>query len=391
MCRHEEGMTELDCSHSCSHHTGSGKEPAKVISEWLEVMEMQLNENKKNHVHHEIPYGPMDKQKIDVWGQVGKRMFVFFHGGYWIEGDRKYGTSAVGQLVPEDVAVACVGYEFASERHTLPELCEDAGKAVQVLLDKFPSTELIIGGHSAGAHLAFKAYSKLADTSRISALFLLCGVYQVEGLEEVYIGKTMGLTVEEAWYCTCRPEELGVSSDLKIVLLEAEHDTQAIKSAQGQMAEKLKERGFDVHLEVIPGSDHFTLVQNLGTQSRESELLKEIYFTRRHGDVALIFRIWDYTSALSAARYVLQFCCPGIAQRLDDQPAFGSFHFYSRSLIFADRFVGCNQFCISSSGFPQVSRSKGTPERVDDKPVLAPFFHIFSTRIENATPTSICS
>lgn len=50
------------------------------------------------------------------------------------EGDRKFAGSAIPTLLPRDISVACVGYEYASSSHPLNVLCADIVLAVQVCL-----------------------------------------------------------------------------------------------------------------------------------------------------------------------------------------------------------------------------------------------------------------
>ncbi|CAJ0960830.1 unnamed protein product, partial [Mesorhabditis belari] len=262
MCPHDESMSEVDCLYSCSHHTKTGKTPEEVIDKFLTTLGEYLKKNESNFPMEEIEYGEAANQKIDVWGRVDEKIFVYIHGGFWMEGDRKYATSMVERLAKLGISVACVGYEFATSKHTLDFLVQEIVIAVQKLLHTYPKSRFIIGGHSAGAHLAFKALASIKFEPRIEKLVLFCGVYELEGLIETYVAKTIGLTPLLAKECECRAEELNGWKG-RILMLDALHDSPPMLEAQKVVHRKLKSLGIGVKRETIPDSDHFSIIENL--------------------------------------------------------------------------------------------------------------------------------
>ncbi|CAJ0586115.1 unnamed protein product, partial [Mesorhabditis spiculigera] len=174
-------------------------------------------------------------------------------------------------------------------------------------------------------------------------------------------------------------------------------------------------------------------------------------FNRRHGDDALIFRIWDYTSAPSAVRYVPRFCYQGFRASYNNlmrdtvlskfsgsirrlqpvlhqlerlPPGFEEQKDRQRGVDFKPFFIssGCRfrgaignatpwgrprlcallrhlltqdrqrdapskQFSIIRPLLPRFGAARGNVKRLGDGPVFASF-HIYRPRIFNATPTS---
>ncbi|CAO4373757.1 unnamed protein product [Caenorhabditis nigoni] len=153
----------------------------------------------------DIPYGPDENQKIDVFGEVQDNLLVFFHGGYWVEGDRKFCLTPVPATLDSGFAFASMGYGLATNGRNLSDCVSDAVKGVEFLLQKYPNvSNIYIGGHSAGAHLAFQATVKVRNP-RIKGLLLFAGVYFLEELVGTEIGNAINLTIDQAKLNSCDP------------------------------------------------------------------------------------------------------------------------------------------------------------------------------------------
>ncbi|EGT55856.1 hypothetical protein CAEBREN_18279 [Caenorhabditis brenneri] len=156
----------------------------------------------------DIPYGLEEQQKVDVWGEVKDRLFIFFHGGYWVEGDRKSCLTPALCALKSGYAFASVGYRLAKNGVTLTDSVEDAVKGVEFLLERYPSAStIVVGGHSAGALLAFHAVTRVRDT-RIKGMALVAGCYFLEELVNTDIGKDIALTADQAQQNSCDVSKL---------------------------------------------------------------------------------------------------------------------------------------------------------------------------------------
>lgn len=124
------------------------------------------------------------------------------------DGGKQFATSLVYSLVKSDIAVAIIGYDLGP-KNTIPGMVEQITEAIKVILSckknlidlllqfiagNYPHAKLILGGHSAGAHLVAKAVELNAtkNPSRIVGLVLFSGVFNLEELPRTYIGRDIG-------------------------------------------------------------------------------------------------------------------------------------------------------------------------------------------------------
>ena len=117
-------------------------------------------------------------------GDVGIRVFVpeqvtgvylFIHGGGWVLGTANQQDPRLWRLATEaQVAVVSVEYRLAPE-HPFPagpDDCEDAALwLVRNASNEFGSDRLLIGGESAGAHLAVLSLLRLRDRHGVRDTF----------------------------------------------------------------------------------------------------------------------------------------------------------------------------------------------------------------------------
>lgn len=108
----------------------------------------------------DLRYGPGPKQTLDLFvpAAPARGTFVYIHGGYWRALDKRDFAFVAGPFVAAGIAVASVNYDLCPDVSiaTIVEECERAiawvvreGPAYGV-----PAAPLVVGGHSAGGHLA---------------------------------------------------------------------------------------------------------------------------------------------------------------------------------------------------------------------------------------------
>ncbi|MEO1797230.1 MAG: alpha/beta hydrolase [Pseudomonadota bacterium] len=146
-----------------------------------------------------IAYGEKPRQTLDIfWPGQGapKGLMIFFHGGYWMYlAPRDWSHMAAGAL-DQGYAVCLPGYTLTPEA-TLPEIAEDAARAVSKAADLFEGP-LFLSGHSAGGQIAAKLVSseskldpKVLD--RIARVTCISGVYDLRPLLMTRMNWTLGL------------------------------------------------------------------------------------------------------------------------------------------------------------------------------------------------------
>ncbi|PAV84267.1 hypothetical protein WR25_16856 [Diploscapter pachys] len=212
--------------------------------------------------------------KIDVWGKVDKKLFVFVHGGYWQEGNRKLACSPAFAAVPAEFAYASIGYNYSTKERPLSLTVQQVVNSVRYLIEKYPNLEkIVIGGHSAGAQLAFKTCS-FVKSPKIVGLVLLAGVYDLKELVRCEIGQGAGLTESEAEKNSCNADELSEAS-MKILILIGDEESPRLREQNKKLYEELGEKNHDVRYKELEGVNHFTLVTDLKSNASEERNMLE--------------------------------------------------------------------------------------------------------------------
>ncbi|KAJ1357141.1 hypothetical protein KIN20_015206 [Parelaphostrongylus tenuis] len=263
--------------YSCSRWAGI--DPAEVINEYIRIGEKTCEELRLITHIEDLTYEDNDgmgnntSNMVDVWGEVKEHLVIFLHGGYWQEGSRKLVSPVAVNLIKNGIAMASVGYEFASNTRPLSTVARQVEKAVEFLLMKYPSvTYVTLAGHSAGAQLVFKAYTHL-KSRRIQKLALLAGVFDLQELPQCEIGTVIGLTREEAKLNSCSAFEL-VDTGVKVLLLIAIKDSPKLIEQNKDMAKAMKKAGVSVQYHEIKECDHFSLIH--GFLNNEAEQVRTL-------------------------------------------------------------------------------------------------------------------
>ncbi|WKY06468.1 hypothetical protein Q1695_006564 [Nippostrongylus brasiliensis] len=221
----------------------------------------------ENRFYDEKRY-PSNAAQIDIWGEVKEQMLIFIHGGFWQEGTRKVVSPIVVPLVKRGIAVAAIGYDYASSSNPLSAVVEQVVTAVKYLLNAYPQVRSItLGGHSAGAQLAFKVYS-LLRSPRIQKLALVCGVYELSELPHCEIGTLIGLTPEEAKKNSCDAMELQ-GTGVEVLILVALKDSPKLIDQNRSMAAALKDCGITTTYQEFPDLDHFSIIHGLRREEND--------------------------------------------------------------------------------------------------------------------------
>jgi arylformamidase len=113
----------------------------------------------------DLRYGRGPKETLDLFLPAGKPRgtFVFIHGGYWRALDKSDHLFVAGPLVEAGIAVAVVNYDLCPAV-SIAAIVDECRRAVTWLVREGPAhgasaSNVVIGGHSAGGHLAAMMYA----------------------------------------------------------------------------------------------------------------------------------------------------------------------------------------------------------------------------------------
>ncbi|PZX52231.1 alpha/beta hydrolase [Cereibacter changlensis] len=102
----------------------------------------------------DLAYGPGARQRFDLFLPEGRPqgLALFFHGGYWMAGDRSLWSHLAAGPLARGWAVALPSYTLAPEAR-IAEMTAEADRALAAAA-ALVEGPIAVTGHSAGGHLA---------------------------------------------------------------------------------------------------------------------------------------------------------------------------------------------------------------------------------------------
>lgn len=115
-------------------------------------------------VRRDLRYGAGPKETLDLFLPAGpvRGTYAFFHGGYWRARDKSDVAFVAAPFIAHGIAVASVNYDLCPEV-SIADIVDECRRAVAWIAREgtrhgADASRLVIGGHSAGGHLAAMMY-----------------------------------------------------------------------------------------------------------------------------------------------------------------------------------------------------------------------------------------
>jgi arylformamidase len=129
----------------------------KAMARWAEL---SAAARERLAPRRDLRYGPRPKETLDLFLPAGpvRGVFAFIHGGYWRALDKSDFSYVAVPFVERGVAVAVVNYDLCPQV-SVATIVDECRTAVAWLAREGPAqgiggAPLVVGGHSAGGHLA---------------------------------------------------------------------------------------------------------------------------------------------------------------------------------------------------------------------------------------------
>jgi arylformamidase len=155
----------------------------------------------------DVSYGMHQRQRFDLCGASGEAIgnFIYIHAGYWQSRDKEQFRFIAAPLCDAGFNVAIINYPLcpdvslrgltAGVRLALPAISA-------ALSNRERSLPLIVGGHSAGGHLAVELALgqdfNTPDQLRIRGVVAISGIYDLQPLVETSLNSNLKLNLAEA-------------------------------------------------------------------------------------------------------------------------------------------------------------------------------------------------
>jgi acetyl esterase/lipase len=236
-----------------------------------------------------VSYGPLADHVADLWLPPEERLraagrtslVVFLHGGFWRAAyDRRHVGPLAEALAAEGFAVCCPEYRRVGEPGGgWPGTFDDIRLAVSVIPGEVAEStgslvdgrQPILGGHSAGGHLALWAASRLGrlESARAGFVVSLAGVCDLAdcyrlGLGNNAAGDLMGGGPDEfpGRYAAADPSA-ALPVGVPLSLVHGKADNRVPWEQSRDFGERAAASGDQVSSALLPGLGHFELIDPL--------------------------------------------------------------------------------------------------------------------------------
>ena len=220
----------------------------------------------------DIAYGAGPRQKMDLYrppdpsGPVG--CLVFIHGGFWQRGSKMWSGFPARCLTDNHWALVGVGYTLAPEA-SLAQIVDETALALSTLARRagelgLDRDRIVLAGHSAGAHLTAAILSGMGgeDAAQLPArAVLISGVYDLAPIAASYVNDAVGL--DAADIPRLSPLHRRPLKDVPVHLLIGGEESDAFHAQTNALHAAWREHLSHVSLEVVPGCDHFDILDQL--------------------------------------------------------------------------------------------------------------------------------
>jgi arylformamidase len=232
------------------------------------------------------PYGPRERQRYDFFS-MGENapVVVYLHGGYWQRGDRKDYSFIARELNANGISVVIPSYSLCPAASVM-EIVDEITICLTALWRKTGKHPIIVG-HSAGGHLA--ASMLATDWSRVAGVpsdlvragYSISGVFDLPPLISTSLNEALRLTSGTARAASplFKPP---LAKGLRFIAAVGGDESQEFLRQSREMADAWGKAGVDTKYIVVPGTNHFTILDEL--LRPESELLTGVIALARDSD-----------------------------------------------------------------------------------------------------------
>ncbi len=235
--------------------------------------------NPADDMTRNIPYGEDRRQVLDLFLPTNNTtdaaapypVLMFVSGGGWTQGSKDWVGHVAQTFAAEGIGVVTVDHRLLPDVDYADQV-NDLAQAFLWIKDNIADhggdpSRIIIGGHSAGAHLITLLS---VDDRFLNEIDLapsdIAGVIAVSGIMEIdqILTEASGLILESD---IAREEASPISyvnADLPpMLILVAEDDNPHLKRQSAHMFDELRAAGIQTHYEVIAERDHFNIITRI--------------------------------------------------------------------------------------------------------------------------------
>jgi arylformamidase len=213
-------------------------------------------------------YGARERQRYDLFHAAGRDapLVVYIHGGYWQRGDRKDYSFVARELNANGITVAIPSYTLCPAASVM-EISDEIQLCLAALWKKLEKHPVVIG-HSAGGHLTAEMLARNfsgfagVPSDLVRSGCAISGVFDLEPLIGTSLNEALGLSKGTARAASplFRPPP---PKGKHLVAAVGGEESAEFQRQSREIAENWSKVGIEAECEVIAGTNHFTIVDEL--------------------------------------------------------------------------------------------------------------------------------
>ena len=217
---------------------------------------------------YNVAYGENPRAKFDLIRPEGtpRGLFVFVHGGYWLQRHKDDWTCFGEGAFDGGWAIAHPGYPLAPEAR-ISEITAHIAQAVTALAARVDGP-IVLAGHSAGGHqmarMAMAGVLPDALAARLSHVLSISPVSDLRPLLPLTMNDTLHLDAAEA---EAESPALGKPLDVPVTVVVGSQERPAFLDQARWLSE-----AWDAKQMILPGRHHFDVID--GLRDADSPMMK---------------------------------------------------------------------------------------------------------------------
>jgi arylformamidase len=211
----------------------------------------------------DLRYGTRPRAILDYFpsGAAKAPLFVFIHGGYWQRNEKERFAFVASGPRARGIDVAVPGYTLAPDAR-LQEIVSEIRQALTFLADHagdlgFDRNAIFIGGWSAGGHLT----AAVSDHPAVRGGIPISGIFDLEPIALCYLDEKLNLDSGEI--AALSPLRILPERIAPLRMFVGGGELPELVRQSTEYAEAARARGLPVTLDVMPGHNHFTILDEV--------------------------------------------------------------------------------------------------------------------------------
>lgn len=199
-------------------------------------------------------YG-LRKRNVIAWSSptAHNEIFVWIHGGYWQSSSIDEALIGADDLVEQGFGYAAIEYTLSPEI-CIAEIIDECVSALSWIKERNEGKTIILGGHSAGSHLALAVAARL----QVDGLVLVSGVFDLRPIVQTTINDLLELTEAEAFVLS--PIFAAFPFACTTEVLIGNNESPSFHAQSKAAIDYLTDNGAPAQLVTLDGLDHFDII-----------------------------------------------------------------------------------------------------------------------------------